>query len=246
MTEHCETVNYPNNMLIDLHNHTSKYSDDSLLSPEHLIEVAKKAGLDGIAVTEHDFFWDYDELVDIGKSMDFLVIPGVEINTDEGHLLVFGLDHYVFGMHKTWFLKDLVDKSGGAMLAAHPYRRRFRPEFKNAEEYERMLQKASTNSMLAIVEGAEVNNGRGSEQENAFATELCRRLNLKGSGDERFTPDPRHCEERYAVRAPDLGSGRPDHRVEGREVSTRAATVRVERCSSRPGMARRGWAYFLG
>ena len=63
-------------MLIDLHNHTSRYSDDSLLSPEHLIEVAKKAGLDGIAVTEHDFFWDHDELVDIGKRMDFLVIPG--------------------------------------------------------------------------------------------------------------------------------------------------------------------------
>ena len=178
-------------MLIDLHNHTSKYSDDSLLAPEHLIEVAKKAGLDGIAVTEHDFFWDHDELVDIGKRMDFLVIPGVEINTDEGHLLVFGLDHYVFGMHKTWFLKDLVDKSGGAMLAAHPYRRRFRPEFKNAEEYERMLQKASTNSMLAIVEGAEVNNGRGSEQENAFATELCRRLNLKGvaTSDSHQTHD---------------------------------------------------------
>ena len=191
LTAHCETVNYPNNMLIDLHNHTSKYSDDSLLSPEHLIEVAKKAGLDGIAVTEHDFFWDHEELVDIGKRMDFLVIPGVEINTDEGHLLVFGLDQYVFGMHKTWFLKDLVDKSGGAMLAAHPYRRRFRPEFKNAEEYERMLQKASTNSMLAIVEGAEVNNGRGSEQENAFATELCRRLNLKGvaTSDSHQTHD---------------------------------------------------------
>ena len=191
MTEHCETVNYPNNMLIDLHNHTSKYSDDSLLHPEHLIEEAKKAGLDGIAVTEHDFFWDPDELVGLGKKMDFLVIPGVEINTDEGHLLVFGLDHYVFGMHKTWFLKDLVDKSGGAMLAAHPYRRRFRPEFKNTEEYERMLQKASTNSMLAIVEGAEVNNGRGSEQENAFATELCRRLNLKGvaTSDSHQTHD---------------------------------------------------------
>ena len=192
-------------MLIDLHNHTSKYSDDSLLSPEHLIEVAKKAGLDGIAVTEHDFFWDHDELVDIGKRMDFLVIPGVEINTDEGHLLVFGLDHYVFGMHKTLFLKDLVDKSGGAMLAAHPYRRRFRPEFKDAEEYERMLQKASTNSMLAIVEGVEVNNGRGSEQENAFATELCRRLNLKGvaTSDSHQTHDI--AKKWYAVRASDLG-----------------------------------------
>ena len=178
-------------MLIDLHNHTSRYSDDSLLPPEHLIDEAKKAGLDGIAITEHDFFWDYDELVNLGKRMEFLVIPAVEINTDEGHILVFGLDHYVFGMHKTWFLKDMVDKAGGAMLAAHPYRRRFRPEFKDAEEYEGMLQRACSNSMLAIVEGAEVNNGRGSDQENAFATEVCRRLNLKGvaTSDSHQTHD---------------------------------------------------------
>ena len=54
-----------------------------------------------------------------------------------------------------------------------------------------MLQRACTNSMLAIVEGAEVNNGRGSEQENAFATEVCRRLNLKGvaTSDSHQTHD---------------------------------------------------------
>ncbi len=191
MQDYCESQNNPDAMLIDLHNHTSRYSDDSLLPPEHLIDEAKKAGLDGIAITEHDFFWDHDELVNLGKRMEFLVIPAVEINTDEGHLLVFGLDHYVFGMHKTWFLKDMVDKAGGAMLAAHPYRRRFRPEYKDAEEYEGMLQKACTNSMLAIVEGAEVNNGRGSDQENAFAEEVCRRLNLKGvaTSDSHQTHD---------------------------------------------------------
>lgn len=178
-------------MLIDLHNHTSRYSDDSLLLPEHLIEEAKKAGLDGIAITEHDFFWDYEELVTLGKRMEFLVIPAVEVNTDEGHILVFGLDRYVFGMHKPWFLKDLVDRRGGAMLAAHPYRRRFRPEYKDAEEYEQMLQRACSNSMLSIVEGAEVNNGRGSEQQNAFAAEVCRRLNLKGvaTSDSHQTHD---------------------------------------------------------
>lgn len=178
-------------MLIDLHNHTSRYSEDSLLTPEELVEEAKKSGLDGIAVTEHDFFWEYDELISLGNRMDFLVIPGVEINTDEGHLLVFGLDHYTFGMHKTGFLKNLVDQRGGAMLAAHPYRRRFRPEYENAEEYERMLVKACNNSMLSVVEGAEVNNGRGSEQENAFAAEVCRRLKLKGvaTSDSHRTRD---------------------------------------------------------
>ena len=54
-----------------------------------------------------------------------------------------------------------------------------------------MLQRACKNSMLAVVEGAEVYNGRGSEQENAFAAEVCRRLNIKGiaTSDSHQTHD---------------------------------------------------------
>jgi predicted metal-dependent phosphoesterase TrpH len=167
-------------MLIDLHNHTSALSDDSLITPEELIEGAKKAGLDGVCITEHDYFWDHDELSKIGRKMDFLVIPGIEINTEEGHLLVFGLDEYVFGMHRASFVKDKLDKKGGAMVVAHPYRRRFRPEYDGAAAYESMLTRAFDNTIFSVVDGVEVNNGRGSNQENAFAQELTRRLNLKG------------------------------------------------------------------
>ena len=110
-------------MLIDLHNHTSKYSDDSLLSPEHLIESSEEGriGRDSSPLSTI-FFWDHEELVDIGKSMDFLVIPGVEINTDEGHLLVFRAGPLrVLECTRHGFLKDLVDKKrwgnvGGASI----------------------------------------------------------------------------------------------------------------------------------
>ena len=46
------------NMLIDIHTHTYPVSDDSLLSPEELIMQAKKVGLDGVCITDHDGFWD--------------------------------------------------------------------------------------------------------------------------------------------------------------------------------------------
>ena len=56
-------------MLIDLHNHTSTLSDDSLITPEELVEGAKDAGLDGVAITEHDYFSDHESLKRLGERM---------------------------------------------------------------------------------------------------------------------------------------------------------------------------------
>jgi len=49
-------------MLIDLHTHTLPLSDDSELTPDELIEHAKSAGLDAICLTEHDAFWNDDDI----------------------------------------------------------------------------------------------------------------------------------------------------------------------------------------
>ena len=45
-------------MILDLHIHTSWHSADSNLSPIELIREAKRLGLDGVVVTEHDRGWD--------------------------------------------------------------------------------------------------------------------------------------------------------------------------------------------
>ena len=112
-------------MLIDLHTHTYPKSDDSQLSPADLVLKAKKAGLDGICLTEHDWFWSTEEIAQINREMDFLLLPGVEMNTEDGHMIVFGITEFVFGVHHTDFLRDLVTKKNGFMILAHPFRRRF-------------------------------------------------------------------------------------------------------------------------
>ena len=106
-------------MIIDLHTHTTPDSDDSSLSIGELIEVSKKCGLDGICITNHDRFLSIKESISLSKTYDFLVIPGVEITTDEGHLITFGLETYIFGMHRASFVNSLVKKSNGAMILAH-------------------------------------------------------------------------------------------------------------------------------
>lgn len=165
-------------MLIDLHTHTRRHSWDSDLSPDELIDLSKQAGLDGVCLTEHDFFWDHDEVQELSRRHNFLVLPGVEINTDDGHMLCFGLTTYRYGMHRIPELAEHVRKANGAIVAAHPYRRQqpWHPE--DPEDYRAALTKAAANPAYASCWAMEELNGRGSAAENAFSTAICKVLGL--------------------------------------------------------------------
>ncbi len=178
-------------MIIDLHTHTKPWSDDSFLDFPELIQRAKQAGLDAICITEHDWFWDKDALAKISQEHDFLVLPGVETNTEEGHLLVFGLEEYVFGMWRAEYLKQVVDAVGGTMILAHPYRRQLNSDDELHAAVEQCCQKPT----FRLVDIIEVLNGRASERENKFSHELCCRLNLRGIGgsDAHQTSDIPSC-----------------------------------------------------
>jgi hypothetical protein len=160
-------------LLIDLHTHSYPHSDDSFMSVDELIEGSKSLGLDAICLTDHDAFWTTEQIDDLSNSHNFLIIPGCEINTEAGHVLVFGLSKYEFGMHKPEFLQACVDKAGGAMIAAHPYRRRFIEE--PAEKpgvREEMLERAGGDEFFQMCQGLEALNGRGLSIQNQFSLDL--------------------------------------------------------------------------
>jgi predicted metal-dependent phosphoesterase TrpH len=167
-------------MLIDLHVHTFPLSDDSFLRPDELIEQAKAAGLDGVCLTEHDFFWEPESARELARRHNFLVIPGVEVNTEDGHMLVFGVDRYVYGMHRIRELSTLVERAGGAMVAAHPYRR-LMPFYPGDDElWSLALERAMISPAFSHVSALEAINGHGSQHENLFSWQLCARLGLPG------------------------------------------------------------------
>ncbi len=81
---------------IDFHVH-SFFSMDGISSPEELIAAARAAGLNGFAVTDHntcdavDYMLEKGLMREDGRPVDgFLVIPGVEVTTSDGHLLCLG------------------------------------------------------------------------------------------------------------------------------------------------------------
>lgn len=114
---------------LDLHIH-SWYSADATNPPEELIAAAKEAGLSGIAITDHDNCRAHEYLRseglqrEDGEAVDgFLVVPGVEVSTAEGHLLCLGvLLPRLKGAPAAEVYAETV-RLGGVAVPAHPFDR---------------------------------------------------------------------------------------------------------------------------
>ncbi len=109
-------------MFIDTHCHESKYSLDSKVSLEEIVLRARERGLDGICITDHDDNRIRHEARALAKSLDYLIIPGVEILTHEGDIVVFGVDELPQQKIHAAELLEYVNGRGGVGIAAHPFR----------------------------------------------------------------------------------------------------------------------------
>ncbi|MFH1448374.1 MAG: PHP domain-containing protein [Candidatus Micrarchaeota archaeon] len=72
-------------MRFDLHTHT--FYSDSFYSPEAVVKMAIRKGLDGIAITDHNTFSGVKRAVGFSKEKSILVIPGEEVLTDVGEVI---------------------------------------------------------------------------------------------------------------------------------------------------------------
>lgn len=118
-------------MRLDLHTHTAVWSTDSNLLPHDLIAHAAKCGLDGVVLTEHDVVWPPDRISALNENAEILVLSGVEVTTELGHVLVYGLPQLIPRISEARRLRALCDEHDALMYLAHPARDpglRVRPE----------------------------------------------------------------------------------------------------------------------
>jgi len=101
---------------IDLHVHTV-YSPDSVITPEQLVVFSKRRGLDGVAVTDHDRL---DSALRIRDKTDFLVLPGIEVTSLNGHIVGLDVQEKVPKGHSAEETVDLIHDAGGIAIACHP------------------------------------------------------------------------------------------------------------------------------
>ncbi len=89
----------------DLHIHTA-YSMDGTTSVREALESALHAGLDVIAITDHDQVRGSLEARAISTEYGIEVITGAEVSTKEGHLVVLFIEENI---HPPSSLSDLFD-----------------------------------------------------------------------------------------------------------------------------------------
>jgi len=160
---------------IDLHVHTV-YSGDSTINPKLLVELLNaNSTVRAVAITDHDTLEGYKHVKKLAKAYgELLIIPGIEISTVEGHLIVLGVEEKPPYPLRAESLVDFAREREALLIVPHPYRVCGLGDFaKNLD-----------------VDAVEVLNFRASRFENELAKRLAQEMNLPGvAGTDAHRPD---------------------------------------------------------
>ena len=172
--------------IIDMHIHTTKGASDSGLDPDDLAFEARKRGLTGIHMSEHDRLWDVHLLREFReKNAGLLVANGMEVSTDMGHILALGLKEYVGGIRRAEMLRQVADEHGAYLIVAHPFRHFFNPVYFTSQGKEPFVltpEQAAKLPVFQLVDAIEVLNGANTVKENRFALRVAQTLGKPGTG----------------------------------------------------------------
>ncbi|MHC1635582.1 MAG: PHP domain-containing protein [Candidatus Methanospirareceae archaeon] len=161
-------------MKYDLHVH-SKYSKDSTLEPERIVKIAKRKGLNGIAITDHDTIKG-GLAAKKYEDEDLEVIIGSEVHTEKGDIIGLFISEEI----KSKDVMEVIDEikeQGGLVIVPHPFDSLRRSSFHITEEYA---------SYVDAIEG--FNSRCIFEKFNSKAKEFGKKYNipLVGGSDAHF------------------------------------------------------------
>ncbi len=163
-------------LIIDTHTHERTFSGDSKMNLLEIVEEAKKKGLDGICITDHDQMGLQKYAAKVAKEQNFPIFVGVEYLSCEGDIVAFGIDKLPQPHMMAQEFIDYVTAQGGVCISAHPYRANSRGLGDELFHLKNII-------------GIEVLNGSNTPEENRRAMETCKKLGLKpfGAGDAHTT-----------------------------------------------------------
>lgn len=128
--------------LFDLHMH-SRHSFDGIMAPSHIVGIARRRGLAGIAVSDHNTIAGGLAAAAANTDPSFIVIVAAEIQTEVGDILGLFLTREISSRQSLEVVDDIHDQGGLAILP-HPY------------AYHQNL----TPALLEKLDGVEIYNGR--------------------------------------------------------------------------------------
>ena len=155
---------------LDLHIH-SQASPDGRMPLEEIVQTALDRGLDGAAVCDHDRVLSKADAAAVRLAYpDFLLIPGVEVSTDQGHLLGLFVTEPIQSREFA-AASRAIRAQGGLAVLAHPY--------------EHSRDPGRPEPLAPFLDGVEVWNSRAerkNRQANAMAEDFARVHGLRRFG----------------------------------------------------------------
>ena len=109
-------------MIIDLHMHEKRFSKDSFLALEEIVDIARERHLDGICITDHDSMGLRDYAAEYSEKTGFPIFVGIEYYSLQGDILAFGIQDYPKERLDAQTFIDDVHAPGGVVISAHPFR----------------------------------------------------------------------------------------------------------------------------
>lgn len=110
-------------MRFDLHIHSNQSSDCSL-SVDDILNQAVNKGLGGIAICDHNTV--AGSLLGMKRAKELnlplLVLPGLEVSTTNGHLIVLGIRENIQPNLTPEETIRIAHQKGGIVIAAHPFK----------------------------------------------------------------------------------------------------------------------------
>jgi predicted metal-dependent phosphoesterase TrpH len=164
-------------MRFDLHIHTCPRSPCSAIDPSALLEEARRAGLDGVCLTEHQNRWSPGEVEELMRAGGIRVFQGNEVTTNQGDILVLGYDRDVKGVVPIQDLRKEVEAVGGLMIAAHPFRGFL---LFGISQLQLDVGQACKRAVFQHVDGLEIHNCKVTDPENDMARRVAECLGLLG------------------------------------------------------------------
>ena len=94
---------------------------EGLPSPTDIVRHAKKAGLAGIAITDHDTNKAWSEAAAAASKEGIVFIPGMEVMSSAGHIIGLGLTETVKKGMSPLETMDAIRSQGAVCVAVHPF-----------------------------------------------------------------------------------------------------------------------------
>jgi predicted metal-dependent phosphoesterase TrpH len=153
---------------LDLHVH-SQYSEDGAGHPKDIMKQLQIKGLQGMAVTDHNNIQGSLEALKL-KPKDFIIIPGMEISTADGHLIALGVKENI---PRDLSVEETVDKiidAGGIAVVPHLFRKMSG------------IKKEKLQIIYEKIPAIEVFNGCSLPETNIKTAKVAKEFKLGGTG----------------------------------------------------------------